>query len=112
MPIAFVGTHHYVARLGHTKVATRHACPCLHKLVAQVLSCTACKVCWVVIAVLLAYALLLKHAAYLLALKMYSGHNDVAWFLMQQLQDALAKVGLYHVYSVLLEKGVHAALLG
>ena len=75
------------------------------------LSCAACKVGRVVVANLLAYALLLKHLAHLLALEVYGRHNDMAGLLVQQLQYALAKVGLHHVYAVLLEVGVHAALL-
>ena len=37
---------------------------------------------------------------------------DMARFGVHQLDDALAEVGLHHLYAMLLEEGVHLALLG
>ena len=110
--IALVGANHTVARGSHTEVATSHARTSLHKLVAQVLSSTTSQVSRVVIADFLGDTFLLKHLAYFLTLQVDGRHHDMAWLLVQELDDALTQVGLHHVDAMLLQVRIHLALLG
>ena len=74
------------------------------------LPCTGGEVSRVVVSHLLAYAFLLEHASHLLTFQVYCRHHYVAGLLPQQLQDALAEVGLHHINAVVLQERVHAAL--
>ena len=72
---------------------------------------TLCKVGGIIIAFLRTDAFLLKHPPHLFPLEVYGRHNDVARLLMEQLQDAFAKVGLHDVDAVPLKKRVHGTFL-
>ena len=109
--IAFVGAHYNVACLSHTEVAARHSCSSLHKLIAQVKASAAGEIGRVVVALFLAYAFLLEHTSHFLTLQVDGRHYYVAWFLFQQLKDALAKVGLHNINAVLLKERIHGTLL-
>ena len=108
--ISLVGAHHDVASGSNAEVGARHACVGRHKLVAQAYACLICKICGVIVA-LLASEHALKEMSHLFLRDMYGRHYDVARLLLHKLQDALAEVCLNDVYAVLLEEGVHLALL-
>ena len=76
------------------------------------LACASCQIGRVIIAFLLAYALLLEHLSHLFSLEVYGRHDDVARLLMEELQDAFAKVSLHDVDAMTLKERVHGALLG
>ena len=76
------------------------------------LACALRKVCRVVIAFLRADAFLLEHLSHLFSLQVYGRHYDVARLLMEQLQDAFAKIGLHDIDAVILKERVHGTLLG
>ena len=73
---------------------------------------TAGQVSRIVVANFLGDTLLLEHLTYLLTLQVDGRHHDMARLLMQELDDALTQVGLYHVNAVLLQIRIHLALLG
>ena len=52
-----------------------------------------------------------KQSTYLFLSDVYCRQHDVAGTLVHQLQDALTEVGLYHVYAMAFEVGVHFAFL-
>ena len=55
--------------------------------------------------------LLLEQFAYIVVVQMDGRHHDMAGFLSLQLDDALAKVGLYYLDAVSLQIGVHLTFL-
>ena len=66
----------------------------------------------IVVSDFLGDSLLLEHLSHFLTLQVDGRHHDVAWLLVQELDDALTQVGLYHIDSVLLQIRIHLALLG
>ena len=109
--VSLIGAHHNLARFGYPEVGPGHACIGSKELVAQALACAVSEVCGVVVARLAPY-FLLKQLAHLFLRDVYGRHHYVAGLLVHQLQYTLAEVCLHHVYAVLLEVGVHLALLG
>ena len=110
--IALIGANHHVARLCHTEVASSHARLGQHELIAQVIASAAGEVRRVVIAYLLADAPFLELLADGVARDMQRWHDDMRGFLVHQLYDTFAEVGLHHIDTVFLEIRVHLALLG
>ena len=110
--IALVGAYHAVAGGSHAEVASRHAGTSLHELVAQMETGAMGEISRVVVSFLLRYSLLLEHPAHFLAFEVDGRHHDMARLLMQELDDALAEVGLHHIDAVLFQIGVHFALFG
>src|SRR5262245_55934326 len=53
-----------------------------------------------------------KHLGDVATQLMHRWHDDMAWWIVIKLLDALAKVGLYHLYTTPFEEGTHVAFLG
>ena len=108
--VALIGAYHDVARLGYSEVAACHTCVCCQELVPQTQSCHVGQIGGIVVALLTAQ-FLFEEFAHVVVVQVDGGHHDMAGLLTFQLDDAFAKVCLYHFDAVLLQIGVHLALL-
>ena len=107
--ITLVGAHHDITCLCDTEVAACHTCVGRQELIPQAQSGHIGQIGGVVVA-LLAAELFLEELAHVIVVQVDGGHHDMAGCLTLQLDDALAKVRLYHFNAMLLQVGVHAAL--
>ena len=98
--ITFIGTNYYITRTGHSKVASCHGCISIQKVLTQVATSSMGKVSGVAIARLCTH-LLFETLAYLLLFHMQGWHHHMTGGQVHQLQDTLAKIGLYGIYATL-----------
>ena len=108
--IALVCANHDVACLGDAEITARHASVGCQELVAQAQTGHVGQIGGVVVT-LLAAQFLLEEFAHIVMVQVDGGHHDMTRFLTLELDDTFAEVGLHHFYAVLLQVGVHLALL-
>ncbi|CDA54043.1 unknown [Prevotella sp. CAG:604] len=73
---------------------------------------TAGEISWVIISYFLGDSLLLKHLAHFFTLEMDGRHHDMAWFLTQELDNALTQVSFHYINTMLFQIRIHLTLFG
>ena len=109
--ITLIGAYHDITCLSNTEVTTCHTGIGCQELITQAQTRHISKVGWVMVTFLCA-ELLLEEFTHIVVIQVDSGHHDMTGLLALQLDDTLTQVGLYDLYAMSLQEGIHLALLG